>query len=132
MPPEAYQVDHDLKADIRFIKGSHFALGNDEKCRGAEHFVTLNEATYTKLGMAQAKMSKAVMLDLRKSHFGLGGVSQSMKSLNQVTYTDKSKVAPKEKFVTRNLRASHFALGTGKPDFVSQNMLQFRNPAYVK
>eukprot|EP01022_Parablepharisma_sp_SALTPOND_P008757 TRINITY_DN136853_c1_g1_i1.p1 TRINITY_DN136853_c1_g1~~TRINITY_DN136853_c1_g1_i1.p1 ORF type:complete len:299 (-),score=11.71 TRINITY_DN136853_c1_g1_i1:66-887(-) len=124
---EAYKVDKDLKANIRFIKGSHFELGADRKV-GGTHFVTLNEQTYQPKQGEQAKLSTGVQMDLRKSHFSVGNMPEPIISTNQVEFRDKSKEVPKEKMATKALRETHFALGDGKSDFVSMKMLHYRDP----
>ena len=154
-PGEAYKVDNDIKANIRFIKGSHFTLGsgnggigvdggsggnganggnggiggaNAGYNPGAEHFVTLNERTYQQRTGEIAKLSKDVQADLRKSHFQVGGVSEPMVSTNQRMYTDKSKESDFQRAKPMALRQTHFTLGTGKADYTTMHMLNYRDP----
>ena len=132
IPSTSYLVDSGLKANIRFIKGSHFSLGTDKNKEGAAHFLTLNEEVYRpKKGIQQAVLNKEKLNDLRKSHFEVGNMSERMYTQNQAAFTNKSKNMPAFKLVSKNLRESHFSLGYGKPEFMSQTMLQFRDPKYV-
>ncbi len=130
-PEEAYKVDKDLKANIRFIKGNHFELGVDSKKVHGEHFITLNEQTYQPKEAELVKLSTNVQADLRKSHFTVGNVPEPIISTSQKEFTDKSKEIKREKVEPKGLRETHFALGDGKPDFVSMKMLHYRDPKLV-
>ena len=130
-PEEAYKVDKDLKANIRFIKGSHFELGSDASKKGADHFITLNEQTYQAKEAEIARLSEGVQMDLRKSHFTVGNVPEPILSTSQREFKDKSKEVKHEKVQAKGLRETHFALGDGKPDFVSMKMMHYRDPKLV-
>eukprot|EP00826_Nyctotherus_ovalis_P001536 TRINITY_DN1024_c0_g1_i1.p2 TRINITY_DN1024_c0_g1~~TRINITY_DN1024_c0_g1_i1.p2 ORF type:complete len:217 (-),score=63.99 TRINITY_DN1024_c0_g1_i1:137-787(-) len=126
-PAEAYKVDSDLKASIRFIKGSHFDLGGD-KSDGAKHFVTLNEQTYQHRPAEMAVPYKGVQADLRKSHFEIGNAQEPMLTTSQCAYTDKSKESDNKRAKPMALRQSHFTLGDGKGQYTTTHLLNYRDP----
>lgn len=126
-PAEAYNVDNDLKAQIRFIKGSHFDLG-DGKGDGAKHFVTLNEQTYQHRPGELATLSKGVQSDLRRSHFEIGNAQEPMLTTSQCAYTDKSKESDNKRAKPMALRQSHFSFGDGKGQYTTTHLLNYRDP----
>ena len=159
-PADAYKVDSDLKASIRFIKGSHFDLGGggkgdgvaggygagaggdgagaggagagDGAGAGAKHFVTLNELTYQYRPAEMVKPNTSIKADLRKSHFGIGiAQHEPMITTNQCTYTDKSKESDNKKAKPMALRQSHFTLGDGKGEYTTTHLLNYRDPKLV-
>lgn len=119
-----------MAPNIRFIKGSHFAIGVDQSEKGAAHFVTLKERSYKPCDVVEkAALNAGKLTDLRKSHFEIGNEKEPIYTRNQEFYTNKTKDMPARKPKEINLRGSHFSLGDGSTDFVSNNMLQYRNPA---
>jgi hypothetical protein len=91
--------------------------------------VTLKESQF-KEPAAQEKvvLNQAKLADLRKSHFQIGNEVEPIFTRNQQFYTDKTPDMPAMRKTTKNMRESHFALGDNTREFVSQQMMQYRNP----
>ncbi len=132
VPRQAYNVDPGLKSNIRFIKANHFEYGSDKQETGPQHFVTMKELCYRPADVVeQAALNVGRIAELRKSHFlmGNGNTSNQLKTLNQMNYSDKTRLMPRERHATKNLRESHFTLGNEAASFVSHNMVQYRDPS---